>query len=122
MPSASSRAASTRRDAIETVRGSRAGKSAGPGKPVERHRRFRRRNPWPTPGMRLGGSEIAPVGTFPPPLPSRSERPHIRLAFLESHFRSEEHTSELQVTTANLVCRLLLEKNKNIMMKTNSNT
>src|SRR3546814_5647029 len=37
--------------------------------------------------MRLGGSEIAPVGTFPPPLPSRSERPHIRLAFLESHFR-----------------------------------
>src|SRR3546814_10768708 len=103
MPSASSRAASTRRDAIETVRGSRAGKSAGPGKPVERHRRFRRRNPWPTPGMRLGGSEIAPVGTFPPPLPSRSDRPHIRLAFLETHFRRlgfvmrpEEHPSELQ--------------------------
>src|SRR3546814_2908773 len=28
--------------------------------------------------------------------------------------RSEEHTSELQVTNAHLVCRLLLEKNKNI--------
>src|SRR3546814_1828802 len=27
--------------------------------------------------------------------------------------RSEEHTSELQVTNAHLVCRLLLEKNKN---------
>src|SRR3546814_2315175 len=26
--------------------------------------------------------------------------------------RSEEHTSELQVTNAHLVCRLLLEKNK----------
>src|SRR3546814_7838176 len=27
--------------------------------------------------------------------------------------RSEEHTSELQVTNAHLVCRLLLEKKKN---------
>src|SRR3546814_8909390 len=28
------------------------------------------------------------------------------------HFRSEEHTSELPVTNAHLVCRLLLEKKK----------
>src|SRR3546814_6455975 len=28
--------------------------------------------------------------------------------------RSEEHTSELQVTNAHLVCRLLIEKKKNI--------
>src|SRR3546814_1137383 len=32
-------------------------------------------------------------------------------------FRSEEHTSELQVTNAHLVCRLLLEKKKNINNK-----
>src|SRR5205085_12201665 len=31
--------------------------------------------------------------------------------FLETHFRSEEHTSELQ-SQSNLVCRLLLEKKK----------
>src|SRR3546814_14136160 len=30
-----------------------------------------------------------------------------------SPWRSEEHTSELQVTNAHLVCRLLLEKKKN---------
>src|SRR3546814_8706153 len=32
----------------------------------------------------------------------------------EAHgrFRSEEHTSELQVTNAHIVCRLLLEKKK----------
>src|SRR3546814_4709402 len=29
--------------------------------------------------------------------------------------RSEEHTSELQVTNAHLVCRLLLEKKKQIL-------
>src|SRR2546430_13258229 len=31
--------------------------------------------------------------------------------FADSHFRSEEHTSELQ-SQSNLVCRLLLEKKK----------
>src|SRR2546430_6898048 len=37
-----------------------------------------------------------------------------RLAFdTASHYRSEEHTSELQ-SQSNLVCRLLLEKKKNI--------
>src|SRR5256885_7859171 len=34
------------------------------------------------------------------------------IANLESHPRSEEHTSELQ-SPCNLVCRLLLEKKKN---------
>src|SRR2546428_4426132 len=38
------------------------------------------------------------------------ERPRIRR--LESLFRSEEHTSELQ-SRSDLVCRLLLEKKKN---------
>src|SRR3989441_2495631 len=33
--------------------------------------------------------------------------------FADDHFRSEEHTSELQ-SLAYLVCRLLLEKKKNI--------
>src|SRR3546814_9925879 len=34
--------------------------------------------------------------------------------------RSEEHTSELQVTHAHIVCRLLLEKNKNQPLPTNT--
>src|SRR2546430_11889366 len=33
--------------------------------------------------------------------------------FVVEHYRSEEHTSELQ-SQSNLVCRLLLEKKKNI--------
>src|SRR5256885_6880212 len=36
-------------------------------------------------------------------------------------FRSEEHTSELQ-SPCNLVCRLLLEKKKNVSMPRHSNT
>src|SRR3546814_1273285 len=36
--------------------------------------------------------------------------------------RSEEHTSELQVTNAHLVCRLLLEKKKNTTHKETKNT
>src|SRR2546430_16258143 len=40
-------------------------------------------------------------------LPPRSATP----AFTTGHFRSEEHTSELQ-SQSNLVCRLLLEKKK----------
>src|SRR2546425_7582764 len=35
-----------------------------------------------------------------------------RMRFVYRHFRSEEHTSELQ-SLAYLVCRLLLEKKKN---------
>src|SRR3990170_8957092 len=38
-----------------------------------------------------------------------------------SHFRSEEHTSELQ-SPDHLVCRLLLEKKKKIINTTNNNT
>ncbi|WCP16230.1 hypothetical protein sphantq_04726 (plasmid) [Sphingobium sp. AntQ-1] len=34
----------------------------------------------------LSGPQIAPVATFPPPPPSRSDRRPIRLAFLESQF------------------------------------
>src|SRR5688572_30923328 len=37
-----------------------------------------------------------------------------RLAYDDRFFRSEEHTSELQ-SQSNLVCRLLLEKKKNIL-------
>src|SRR5256885_16754674 len=36
---------------------------------------------------------------------------HHRVALVERHRRSEEHTSELQ-SPCNLVCRLLLEKKK----------
>src|SRR5256886_17669474 len=43
-----------------------------------------------------------------------SGRPTSRLAILpgQTHYRSEEHTSELQ-SQSNLVCRLLLEKTNN---------
>ncbi len=37
-----------------------------------------------TPEKGLGGAEIAPVGTFPPSLPSHVGRRAIRMAFLES--------------------------------------
>src|SRR3546814_3587564 len=40
---------------------------------------------------------------------------------LEGH-RSEEHTSELPVTNAHLVCRLLLEKKKIRIQHSNKNT
>src|SRR2546429_8865347 len=44
---------------------------------------------------------------------SRSARPAVQVAVLggSPHFRSEEHTSELQ-SRLHLVCRLLLEKKK----------
>src|SRR3546814_3983859 len=47
------------------------------------------------------------LGTSPP---KRAPRP---AAGTTAQSRSEEHTSELQVTNAHLVCRLLLEKKKN---------
>src|SRR2546430_2908696 len=37
--------------------------------------------------------------------------PHVVVEVLDEHYRSEEHTSELQ-SQSNLVCRLLLEKKK----------
>src|SRR5438270_8181973 len=39
------------------------------------------------------------------------EPPHLLVGRDDQHFRSEEHTSELQ-SQSNLVCRLLLEKKK----------
>src|SRR5256885_3857348 len=51
-----------------------------------------------------------------------SDRPRCRMvdkqyATAGHHFRSEEHTSELQ-SPCNLVCRLLLEKKKNTACST----
>src|SRR2546430_8078610 len=48
-----------------------------------------------------------------------SEQRHHR-AWWEVGYRSEEHTSELQ-SQSNLVCRLLLEKKKNMYKTTNTN-
>src|SRR5688500_19306490 len=45
--------------------------------------------------------------------------PRVLLGFLSPHFRSEEHTSELQ-SPCNLVCRLLLEKKKKHQIKPNA--
>src|SRR5437868_12758866 len=42
---------------------------------------------------------------------SRMGRPHTTIGATAFHFRSEEHTSELQSRFA-IVCRLLLEKTK----------
>src|SRR5438876_4966580 len=46
--------------------------------------------------------------------PERSRRVPSVVLFGRSPFRSEEHTSELQ-SPVHLVCRLLLEKKKNIL-------
>src|SRR2546430_10218969 len=43
-----------------------------------------------------------------------------RLAQLKADDRSEEHTSELQ-SQSNLVCRLLIEKKKNIIINVGTN-
>src|SRR3546814_7096557 len=46
-----------------------------------------------------------------------------KVMYTLSPVRSEEHTSELQVTNAHLVCRLLLEKKKKTSTaKTHTNT
>src|SRR2546430_13091146 len=47
----------------------------------------------------------------------RGERPRGRSSAARATSRSEEHTSELQ-SQSNLVCRLLLEKKKNINYNT----
>lgn len=87
MPIASSQGSSTRCGAFKR-RGEdlHARKAPCPGKPVERHRALDPPGPLQTSEMRLGGPEIAPVGTFPPALPSRMDRRVIRLASLESQF------------------------------------
>src|SRR2546430_10203514 len=51
----------------------------------------------------------APGPAQPPPLAEKSGSPHRHRTG-----RSEEHTSELQ-SQSNLVCRLLLEKKKNLL-------
>src|SRR5256885_8393171 len=74
-----------------------------------------------------GPSEAKPAGEILPPNPRvepnrvghdvdvavRHPRTHIRQHIGKRDLRSEEHTSELQ-SPCNLVCRLLLEKKKNI--------
>src|SRR2546430_12218538 len=64
--------------------------------------------------VRLAGPKILPRGRH-----SDEKRPHEHGPFRRSaaaisgSSRSEEHTSELQ-SQSNLVCRLLLEKNKDL--------
>src|SRR5262249_62358590 len=81
--------------APSTLRRSFAGR-----RPIARHTRSRRRpGRWLEPrGAPNGGAGRAPRGGARPPCD-----------------RSEEHTSELQSLT-NLVCRLLLEKKKEIVI------
>src|SRR5256886_4268524 len=52
-------------------------------------------------------------------LASRKRRSTSNAGSTTAHFRSEEHTSELQ-SQSNLVCRLLLEK-KNVLHKSGCN-
>src|SRR3546814_5758953 len=62
-------------------------------------------------GRRHGRGIDAPCGDCPASGPGRRGRQASR----PDGRRSEEHTSELQVTNAHLVCRLLLEKKKTCM-------
>src|SRR5438477_3385976 len=65
------------------------------------------------PGARPSGSPLPwPPSARAPPLPGRAAR--ASTARLAARPRSEEHTSELQ-SHVNLVCRLLLEKKKNVI-------
>src|SRR5687767_15439290 len=59
---------------------------------------------------------LAGAGSEPPSV--TSDRPNATLKFLLARrlVRSEEHTSELQLL-AYLVCRLLLEKKKSLLVK-----
>src|SRR3546814_9735845 len=56
-----------------------------------------------------GAAALALTALFAAPQPAAAQSKKIRIGFVT---RSEEHTSELQVTNAHLVCRLLLEKQK----------
>src|SRR2546430_4332474 len=58
-------------------------------------------------------SRLAPLGRDSAPLSANSQICR-RGSHLSRSARSEEHTSELQ-SQSNLVCRLLLEKKKNIL-------
>src|SRR5256885_12183870 len=60
------------------------------------------------------GTEVTPSWRpAPSARESASNRTSSPLSRLSCHWRSEEHTSELQ-SPCNLVCRLLLEKKKNL--------
>src|SRR4051812_49797710 len=74
---------------------------------------FRSRRP-AAPRVHRPGHPQAPVPRAQPAI--RRHAPALR----RGHVRSEEHTSELQ-SHVNLVCRLLLEKKKNIK-QTNTTT
>src|SRR5437016_11942488 len=76
--------------------------SRTPASPARRHK----------PDSRTARSRQIAVETMPS-LPRSVERPLYPARSRTSLARSEEHTSELQSLT-NLVCRLLLEKKKNI--------
>src|SRR5439155_14318336 len=77
-------------------------------------------------GFALSTSEIAGVPIFPPT--KVGNPPAVRISPvsvvvvvlpLEPVMRSEEHTSELQ-SRGHLVCRLLLEKKKNSLIKSDN--
>src|SRR2546430_16949080 len=63
----------------------------------------------------LHGVDRGPYQVGHHELPHVSRIPRNAPLQAEHHFRSEEHTSELQ-SQSNLVCRLLLEKKKNKTM------
>src|SRR5256885_13323935 len=65
---------------------------------------------WPEPKKVFGVSRLIPAGGFYVNLQGRFNREKNRDAAL-GEIRSGEHTSELQ-SPCNLVCRLLLDKNK----------
>src|SRR5690606_41865225 len=67
--------------------------------------------PWPWPGPCASSADCASAEASAPP-PPQAARPAARTRDqVAAKKRSEEHTSELQ-SRENLVCRLLLEKNK----------
>src|SRR2546425_9754237 len=59
-------------------------------------------------------SQSLPQGGANTPSPSAST--HVPVGWVHTQVRSEEHTSELQ-SLAYLVCRLLLEKKKRILIR-----
>src|SRR3712207_7632126 len=74
-------------------------------------------------GDRLASASSRPLGRARVPLPAicpLSRKPHQPCAWWGFCARSEEHTSELQ-SRQYLVCRLLLEKKKNITYVLNKN-
>src|SRR5690625_5724056 len=76
-------------------------------RPARRPRRRRPPGPWPRPCP-------APRPSAPPSRPAGSSDGRPRPARPAGRRRSEEHTSELQ-SRGHLVCRLLLDKQKNAM-------